>query len=132
MAQLNKVFLMGNLTRDPELRYTAGGTAVTDLGLAVNRSWTSEDGDRKDETLFIDVTVWKRQAETCCQYLKKGQPVHVEGYLKLDSWDDKTTGEKRKAVLEALPPVSVASSAPARKMPTRTGVLQPTSTITVS
>ncbi len=98
MAQLNKVFLMGNLTRDPELRYTPSGSAVTDLGLAVNRSWTGKDGERKEETLFIDVVVWDRQAETCCQYLKKGRPIHVEGSLKMESWDDKTTGEKRSKI----------------------------------
>jgi single-strand DNA-binding protein len=98
MAQLNKVFLMGNLTRDPELRYTPSGSAVTDLGLAVNRSWMSKDGERKEDTLFIDVTVWDRQAETCCQYLKKGRPIHVEGSLKMESWDDRTTGEKRSKI----------------------------------
>jgi single-strand DNA-binding protein len=95
MPNLNKVFLMGNLTRDPELRYTANGSAVTDLGVAINRTWTGKDGERREEVVFIDVTVWNRQAETCCQYLKKGRPVHVEGFLKMDSWDDKTTGEKR-------------------------------------
>ena len=95
MAQLNKVFLMGNLTRDPELRRLPSGTAVTELGLALNRSFTGKDGERREEVVFIDVTVWDRQAETCCQYLKKGRAVHVEGYLKMDSWDDKTTGEKR-------------------------------------
>jgi single-strand DNA-binding protein len=98
MPQLNKVFLMGNLTRDPELRYAPSGSAVTELGLAVNRSWTGKDGDRKEEVLFIDVTVWDRQAETCCQYLKKGRPIHVEGYLKMDEWTDKTTGDKRTKV----------------------------------
>ena len=95
MAQLNKVYLMGNLTRDPELRRLANGTAVTDLGLALNRSFTGKDGERRDEVTYIDVTVWNRQAETCAEYLKKGRPVHVEGYLKMDQWDDKTTGEKR-------------------------------------
>ena len=95
MAQLNKVFLMGNLTRDPELRRLANGTAVTDLGLATNRTFTGKDGEKREEVTFIDVTVWDRQAETCCQYLKKGRAVHVEGFLKMDSWDDKATGEKR-------------------------------------
>jgi single-strand DNA-binding protein len=95
MAQLNKVFLMGNLTRDPELRRLANGTAVTDLGLALNRSYLGKDGEKREEVVFIDVTVWDRQAETCCQYLKKGRAVHVEGFLKMDTWDDKTTGEKR-------------------------------------
>ena len=95
MAQLNKVFLMGNLTFDPELRRIANGTAVTDLRLAINRSFNGKDGEKREEVTYVDVTVWDRQAETCCQYLKKGRPVHVEGYLKMDSWDDKTTGEKR-------------------------------------
>src|SRR5215208_4702060 len=102
MANLNKVFLMGRLTRDPELRYTPNGAAVTDLPLAINRTYTTKDGDRREETLFVDVTVWNRQAETCCQYLKKGRAVHVEGFLKTESWDDKTTGEKRsKTKVEA-------------------------------
>jgi single-strand DNA-binding protein len=95
MAQLNKVFLMGNLTRDPELRRLANGTAVSDLGLALNRSFTGKDGEKREDVTYVDVTVWDRQAETCCQYLKKGRAVHVEGYLKMDSWDDKTTGEKK-------------------------------------
>ena len=95
MAQLNKVYLMGNLTRDPELRRLPSGSAVVELGLALNRSYTGKDGERRDEVTYVDVTVWDRQAETCAEYLKKGRPVHVEGYLKMDSWDDKTTGEKR-------------------------------------
>ncbi|GAC1475439.1 MAG: hypothetical protein NVSMB9_27970 [Isosphaeraceae bacterium] len=98
MADLNKVFLMGRLTFDPELRRIPSGTAVTELRLATSRGWTSRDGERKEETLFIDVTVWDRQAETCCQYLKKGSGIHVEGSLKMDTWDDKTTGEKRSKV----------------------------------
>lgn len=98
MASLNKVFLMGNLTRDPELRYTPSGSAVTDLPLAINRAWTGKDGDRKEEVLYVDVTVWDRQAENCCQYLKKGRGVHVEGSLKMESWDDKTTGEKKSKI----------------------------------
>lgn len=95
MAQLNKVFLMGNLTRDPELRRLPSGVAVTELGLALNRSFQGKDGERREEVVFVDVTVWDRQAETCCQYLRKGRGVHVEGYLKMDTWDDKNTGEKR-------------------------------------
>jgi single-strand DNA-binding protein len=98
MANLNKVFLIGRLTRDPELRYTTNGAAVTSLGLAVNRFYNTKDGERREEVTFLDVTVWNRQAENCCQYLKKGRPVHVEGYLKLDSWDDKETGKKRSTV----------------------------------
>lgn len=98
MANLNKVFLIGNLTRDPELRYTPGGSAVTDLRLAINRIYTTKEGERREEATFIDVTVWDRQAENCCQYLKKGRSVHVEGSLRMESWDDKTTGEKRSKV----------------------------------
>jgi single-strand DNA-binding protein len=98
MADLNKVFLMGRLTFDPELRYTPSGSPVTELRLAVNRAWTGRDGDRKEESLFIDVTVWERQAENCCQYLKKGSSVHIEGALKMDTWDDKTSGEKRSKI----------------------------------
>lgn len=98
MADLNKVFLMGRLTFDPELRYTPSGSAVTELRMAVNRSWNGRDGERKEESLFIDVTVWERQAENCCQYLKKGSQIHIEGALKMDTWDDKTTGEKRSKI----------------------------------
>jgi single-strand DNA-binding protein len=98
MADLNKVFLMGRLTFDPELRYAPSGSAVTELRLAVNRVWTGRDGERKEESLFIDVTVWDRQAENCCQYLKKGSQIHIEGSLKMDTWDDKTTGEKRSKI----------------------------------
>ena len=98
MADLNKVFLMGRLTFDPELRRTPSGTAVTELRMATSRSWPGRDGERREETLFIDVTVWDRQAETCCQYLRKGSSIHVEGYLRVDTWDDKTTGEKRSKI----------------------------------
>ncbi len=95
MAQLNKVYLMGNLTRDPELRRLPSGSAVTELGLALNRTYNGKDGERREEVTYVDVTVWDRQAETCAEYLKKGRPVFVEGYLKMDQWDDKSTGEKR-------------------------------------
>lgn len=95
MANLNRVLLIGNLTRDPEVRYTPKGTAVTEIGLAVNRVYSGEDGEKKEETTFVDVTLWARQAEIAGQYLKKGRPVFIEGRLQLDSWDDKQTGQKR-------------------------------------
>ncbi len=95
MAAYNKVLLMGNLTRDPEVRYTPKGTAIANIGLAVNRTWRDENGQEKEEVLFVDVDVWGRQAETVGQYLSKGRPVFIEGRLKLDSWDDKETGQKR-------------------------------------
>jgi single-strand DNA-binding protein len=97
MADLNKVFLIGRLTQDPELRYTPNGAAVTDLRLATSRSWTGKDGERKEDKLFIDVTVWNRQAENCCQYLKKGRQIHVEGYLRSESWES-PSGEKRSKI----------------------------------
>ena len=95
MANLNRVLLIGNLTRDPDLRFTPKGTAVTEIGLAVNRVYTGEDGERKEETTFVDVTLWARLAEIAGQYLKKGRPVFIEGRLQLDTWDDKQTGQKR-------------------------------------
>jgi single-strand DNA-binding protein len=95
MASYNKVLLMGNLTRDPEVRYTPKGTALANLGLAVNRVWTTESGEQKEEVTFVDIEVWGRQAETAGQYLSKGRPVFVEGRLKLDSWEDKESGQKR-------------------------------------
>jgi single-strand DNA-binding protein len=95
MASYNKVLLMGNLTRDPEVKYTPKGTALANLGLAVNRVWTTESGEQKEEVTFIDIEVWGRQAETAGQYLAKGRPVFVEGRLKLDSWEDKESGQKR-------------------------------------
>jgi single-strand DNA-binding protein len=95
MASYNKVLLMGNLTRDPEVRYTPKGTAIANIGLAVNRVWNTESGEQKEEVTFVDVEVWGRQAETAGQYLSKGRPVFIEGRLRLDSWDDKETGQKR-------------------------------------
>ena len=95
MPNYNKVILMGNLTRDPEVRYTSGGTAIAKLGLAVNRRWKNQEGQMQEETTFVDVDAFGRQAETIGQYLKKGRPVMVEGRLKLDQWDDKQTGQKR-------------------------------------
>lgn len=95
MASLNKVMLIGNLTRDPEVRYTPKGTAVAELGVAVNRRYTAENGEKREETTFVDVTLWGRTAELAGQYLKKGRSVYIEGRLQLDSWDDKQTGQKR-------------------------------------
>lgn len=95
MPNLNKVQLMGNLTRDPEVRYTPKGTAVTDIGLAINRSFSGDDGERREETTFVDITFWGRQAEVIGEYMKKGRPLYVEGRLQLDSWEDKTSGQQR-------------------------------------
>lgn len=94
MASFNKVILLGNLTRDPELRFTPKGQAVARLGLAVNRSYKTETGETKEEVTFIDIDAWGKQAELIGQYLKKGNPLFVEGRLRLDQWDDKNTGQK--------------------------------------
>ena len=96
MASFNKVILLGNLTRDPQVRYTPSGTAVAEIGLAVNRNWfDKQTNSRREETTFVDVTFWGREAEVAGEYLAKGRPVLIEGRLQLDTWDDKTTGQKR-------------------------------------
>lgn len=95
MANLNKVMLIGNLTRDPELRHTPKGSAVTDLGVAVNRKIQDGNGGWKDETTFVDVTVWGSSAENAHKFLTKGRGVFIEGRLQMDVWDDKATGQKR-------------------------------------
>lgn len=93
MASFNKVLLMGNLTRDPELRYTSSGAAVASFGLAVNRKYKSGD-EWKDEVCYVDITVWAKQAENCAEYLHKGSPVFLEGRLNFQSWET-DTGQKR-------------------------------------
>ena len=96
MASFNKVILMGNLTRDPEVRFTPSGTAVTELGLAVNRVWfDKQSNQKKEETTFVDVTLWGRTAEVAGEYLTKGRSVMVEGRLQLDQWEDQQSGQKR-------------------------------------
>ncbi len=105
MANFNKVILAGNLTRDPELRYTPKGTAVAKLGLAINRSWTTETGEKREEATFVDVDAFGKQAEVISQYLRKGRSLLVEGRLRLETWDDKQTGAKRSklgVVLESF------------------------------
>ncbi len=96
MASLNKVLLIGNLTRNPELRYTPSGTAVCDLGLAVNRNYTLADGSQKKDTLFVDINVWGHQAESASRYLQKGSSVFIEGRLHLETWEDKEKVKKSK------------------------------------
>ena len=97
MASLNKVFLMGNLTRDPELRYVPSGTAVATFTVAVNRVYTSQAGEKKEEVSFIRVVVWGRRAEVCGEYLSKGSPVFVEGRLQSRSWEAQD-GQKRNTI----------------------------------
>jgi single-strand DNA-binding protein len=95
MASYNKVMLIGNLTRDPEVRYTPKGSAVCDIGLAVNRVYTSDSGEKVEEVTFVDVVLWAKMAELAGKYLHKGRPVFIEGRLQMDSWEDKQTGQKR-------------------------------------
>jgi single-strand DNA-binding protein len=106
MQGFNKVILAGNLTRDPEMRYTPSGTAVARLGLAVNRKWKdSQTNEMKEEVTFVDVDAWGKQAEAISQYLKKGRPILLEGRLKLDQWEDKNTHQKQsklRVVLESF------------------------------
>jgi single-strand DNA-binding protein len=105
MANFNKVILAGNLTRDPELRYTPKGMAIARIGMAINRTWKSETGEAKEEVTFVDVEAWGRQAEVIAQYVKKGRPLLVEGRLRLDQWEDKNTHQKQsklKVVLESF------------------------------
>lgn len=106
MPSYNKVILIGNLTRDPELRYTPKGVAIAKIGLAVNRSWRDAvSGEMKEEVTFVDIDAFGKQAETLGQYMKKGRPIFVEGRLRLDTWEDKQTNQKRSrlgVVLEAF------------------------------
>jgi single-strand DNA-binding protein len=95
MASFNKVILAGNLTRDPELRYTPKGTAIARLGIACNRKWKSETGEMKEEVTFVDVDAFGKTAETIGQYLKKGRPILIEGRLRYETWDDKQSGQKK-------------------------------------
>src|SRR4029078_8922143 len=107
MSSFNKVILLGNLTRDPEVRYTPKGSAVCDLGIAVNSTYTLDNGEKREEVTYVDVPLWARLAEIAGEYLKKGRPVFVEGRLQLDTWDDKQSGQKRsklKEVGEAIQP----------------------------
>jgi single-strand DNA-binding protein len=98
MASLNKVLLIGNLTRDPELRYTPQGTAVANLRLAVNRKYKGRDEQMKEEVCFISVVVWAKMAESCGQFLHKGSPVFVEGRLQSRSWEDQASGKTRSVI----------------------------------
>jgi single-strand DNA-binding protein len=99
MPNLNRVMLMGNLTRDPELRYTPNGTAICKLGLAVNRRWRTQQGEQQEETTFVDCDSFGKQAEILNQYLRKGRPVFIEGRLRLDQWQDKQGGNRSKLMV---------------------------------
>lgn len=98
MSSFNKVILMGNLTRDPELRSTPGGAQVTEVGLAINDVYVDKQGNKQERVDFINVTFWGKQAETLARWKKKGDPLLIEGRLRMDQWDDKETGKKRSAL----------------------------------
>lgn len=96
MANFNKVILAGNLTREPELRYTPKGTPIASFGLAINRNWTSESGEKKEDVCFVDCKAFGKPAETLTQYMHKGSPLLVEGRLDLEEWEDKATSKNRQ------------------------------------
>lgn len=111
MASFNKVILAGNLTRDPELTHTPKGTAVGKFSLAINRNWTTETGEKREEVTFVDVKAFGRQAETVAKFLRKGRPLLVEGRLNLETWDDKATGAKRSRTVVVMESFSFIDSA---------------------
>ncbi|MFA5090710.1 MAG: single-stranded DNA-binding protein [Candidatus Omnitrophota bacterium] len=115
MANFNKVLLIGNLTKDPELRYTPQGTAVANLRLAVNRKYKDRNQEMKEEVCFITAVVWDKQAETCNQYLHKGSPVFVEGRLQSRSWED-NSGQKRSVIEVRAERVQFLGTAPAKSI----------------
>ena len=105
MPNLNSVMLMGNMTRDPEVKYLPSGMAIADVSIAVNRTWKSESGEKKEEVTFVGCTAFGRTAEVIAEYFKKGNPIFIQGRLKQESWDDKTTGKKQtktKVVIESF------------------------------
>ena len=107
MSNFNKVILAGNLTRDPDLKYTPKGSAVASFGLAINRNWTTESGEKREEVTFVDITAFGKTAEVIQKFFLKGKPMLMEGRLKLDSWDDKATGAKRSKLGVELESFSV-------------------------
>jgi single-strand DNA-binding protein len=110
MASFNQVILVGNLTRDPELRVTPKGTAICQFGLAVNRQYKDDSGQTRDETTFVDIEAWGKQGELVSKYLTKGSPALVQGRLKLDQWEDKQTQQKRSKLKVVLENVQFLSS----------------------
>ena len=124
MASLNKVLLIGNLTKDPELRYTPNGTAVTNLRLAVNRKFKDRNGELKEDTCFLTVTAWDKQAEICNQYLQKGRAVFVEGILQSRSWET-SDGQKRSTIDVRAERIQFLSGAPKGEGPAGSGSEQP-------
>lgn len=120
MPSLNKVLLMGNLTRDPELRVTPKGTPICQFSLAINRSFKLESGETREEVLYVDVEAWGKQGETIAKHVTKGRPLYVEGRLRLDTWEDKTTKEKRSRMKIVLEQFQFLGDRPAGAAPAST------------
>jgi single-strand DNA-binding protein len=132
MPNLNRTLLIGNLTRDPESRVTPKGTAICQFGLAINREWKTEGGQKQEETTFIDCEAWGRTGETIAQYCKKGRPLFIEGRLKLDTWEDKTNGQKRsklKVVVESFQFLGGREDGQERSAPTQQEAPRHTTTV---
>jgi single-strand DNA-binding protein len=128
MPNLNKVLIIGNLTRDPEIRVTPKGTSICQFALAVNREWKSESGEKQTEVVYIDVEAWGKQGETIAKYMVKGRPLYVEGRLKLDQWEDKNTKEKRSRMKVVLEQFQFLGSAQDAKPAAPAGVAPATAT----
>lgn len=122
---LNKVTIAGRLTHDPEVKYTPKGTATADIGLAVNRKWRDESGQAKEETTFIDVTLWGKTAENAGKYLQKGSGVFIEGRLQTDTWEDKATGHKRSKLKVIADSMQFFSNGTTREPARQTGGYMP-------
>ena len=126
MSNINTVTLSGRLTRDPELRVTPGGFSVCKLGLASSRTFKTKDGERKEETVFVDIDTFGKQAETCAEYLNKGRCITVQGRLKLDEWEEKQTGQKRSKLSLVAEQIDFGSKPESNQKPTQS---QPTSSV---
>jgi len=124
----NKVILLGNLVRDPEMRVTPKGTAICQFGLALNHKYKTDTGEQREEVTFVDLEAWGKTAENIAKYCTKGKPLMVDGRLKLDTWDDKTTGQKRSKLKVVVEQFQFAGSAgnkaddapPENRQPTKT------------
>jgi single-strand DNA-binding protein len=112
MASLNKIMLIGNLTRDPELRVTPKGTSICQFGLALNREYKTESGEKREDVTFVDCEAWGKTGELITKYLAKGRSAFVEGRLKLDEWEDKTSGQKRSKLKVVVEQVQFLGSKP--------------------
>lgn len=121
MANFNKVILLGNLTRDPELRYTASGQAVATVGLAVSRKFKTKEGEQREDTAFVDCTAWARAAEIICEYKHKGDPILIEGRLQYRTWEDKETGAKRSKLDVVIENFQFLSRGPGGQRPDAEG-----------